>query len=173
MLEAQAMRLKTLAAHPDELSVRRDLARGYFNLANTELGAAELERQDEPYRQRLQNAIEDLGAGIDAYQQLHTSQRELDTQRELANCFRVRADANFRAGEYEAAGTDYQQAERQLRILSERNPSVSRYRTLLAETQFNYCQYLSSFGCSAITRILLSTTTTWPSSNSRSIVKRR
>ncbi len=142
MLEAQQIRLKALQNHPEQQPLRRDLGLGYFNLANTELGAADQELTDASYRERLQTAVSDLTDAINAFQQLPVSEQALDTRLELATCYRLRADANFRSLGYEEAGNDYRQAEQVLQKLSMRNPNVYRYRTALAETQFNRCQYL-------------------------------
>ena len=96
ILEAQEVRLAVLKDFPKEVLVQRDLARGYFNLANTELRAADQELDNEPYQQRLQISTEDLTRAIDAYQKLPATDQTLDTQQELARCFRLRADAFFR-----------------------------------------------------------------------------
>ena len=142
MLEAQQIRLKALQGHPEEHPLRRDLALGYFNLANTQLGAALQERTDESYRERLQTSVEDLTEAIASYQLLPTSERVLDTHLELATSYRLRADSFFRLLEKEPADKDYQQAEKLLQVLTMRNPNVYRYRTALAETQFNRCNFL-------------------------------
>lgn len=142
MLVAQEIRLEALQSHPEEQPMRRDLALGYFNLANTELGAALQERADEPYRERLQTSVEDLTQAIDSFQQLTSPDQILDTRLELATCYRLRADGHFRLLEMEAADADYQQAEKVLQILTLRNPNVYRYRSALAETQFNRCGFL-------------------------------
>lgn len=143
-LEAQQVRLAVLEDFPDELLMRRDLGQGYFNQANNEVSAAEHEADDSEYFNRLQRSVDDLTKAIEAYEQLPTDQLELHIQLELAHCYRLRADSN----RYLLGGTgleevvaDYNQAEGHLRVLTDRNPKVFRYRITLAETQYNVCAY--------------------------------
>lgn len=142
MLDAQAVRLEALEKYPEESPLRRDLGLGFFNMANTELGAADCELTSEPYFARLRTAVDDLSAAIEAYSQLPSSELVLDTQLALATCLRLRADARFRLQETEPADQDYLQAVRQLELLTTRSPHVSRYRNVLAEAQYNRCQLL-------------------------------
>ncbi len=147
ILEAQEVRLAVLQDFPEEALMRRDLARGYYNLANTELRAADQELDDQPYRQRLQLSVADLTQAIEAYQKLFASEQVLDTRLELAQCFRERASAHFRLvqkeedGEAEEAANDFQHAEKRLKALTDRSPNVYRYRIVLAETQYNLCSF--------------------------------
>lgn len=142
LLEAQKVRLGVLQEFPDEVLVRRDLGRGYYNLANTELRAAEQELQAQQIEHRWQGGADDLTAAIRAYQKLPTAELTLDNQLELTRCYRLRADAFFKLRQSEEAARDYRQAKKLLRSLTSRNPNVYRYRTILAETQFNYCCFL-------------------------------
>ena len=130
-----------LASHAKAYSIRRDMARCYWNMANTEFGAAEQELEDTAYQQRLRLASTDLASAIEAYEQLPAAERTLDIRFELANSYRLRADANFRLLQLESAANDYQQAEQLLERLVVRNPNVFRYRNLLAETQFNLSNF--------------------------------
>ncbi len=142
MQRAQEMRQVSLEQNPQEHAMRRDLALGYFNMANTELAAADLELEDEPYRQRLVRGVEDLTAAIAAYEKLPAEELQLDTQLALATCYRLRADANFRLLSEVPADKDYLHAERLLQRLTMRNPNVFRFRLPLAETQFNRAGFL-------------------------------
>ncbi|MGI9428928.1 MAG: protein kinase domain-containing protein [Bythopirellula sp.] len=141
MLRAQDIRTATLENHEEAYSIRRDMARCYWNMANTEFGAAEQEMEDNAYQQRLRRASTDLADAIAAYQLLPAAELTLDVRFELANSYRLRADAYFRLLELKAAAADYQQAEELLQRLVERNPNVYRYRNLLAETQFNLSNF--------------------------------
>ena len=148
ILEAQDVRLSVLTEFPGEVLMRRDLARGYFNLANTELRAADQELDDTSYQQRLELGVKDLTQAIDAYEKLPASEQVLDTQLDLASCYRLRADARFNLmrvveienGEAKVV-SDYQQAEKLLMSLTGRNPHVYRYRIVFAETQYNFCTF--------------------------------
>jgi len=144
ILEAQAVRLEVLQNFPEETLMRRDLARGFFNLANTELRAADQELDDKQYEQRLQRCVDDLTQAVDAYEKLPAGERILDTQLELTGCYRLRADAYFRllgVDGVELVVGDYQHAEKLLQVLTDRNPHVYRYRMVLAETQYNFCGF--------------------------------
>ena len=144
MIEAQDERLSVLQKHPDEILMRRDLARGFYNLANTELRAADQEPDDRQYEKRLQLSIDDLTKAIEAYEELPTLKAILDTQLELTICYRERADAFSRllgVGGIDKVVDDYQHAEKLLKVLTDRNPNVYRYRIVLAETQYNFCGY--------------------------------
>lgn len=143
-LESQQVRLAVLEKFPDELLMRRDLGQGYFNQANNEVSAAEHEPDDTEYLNRLQRSVDDLTKAIEAYEQLPTDQLELHIQLELAHCYRLRADSNrYLLGEtgLEEVVADYTQAERHLRVLTDRNPKVFRYRITFAETQYNLCAF--------------------------------
>lgn len=146
LLEAQAVRLEVLEDRPEEWLVRRDLGRGYFNLANNEFTAADHELKEEAIRGRWERCTADLSKAIEAYAELPSEQLDLDARLEHARCFRLRADSFFSMGDLEAAAGDYQQAEKLLRILTLRNPTVYRYRIVLAETQFNYCMFCFTGG---------------------------
>ncbi|NOZ40862.1 MAG: protein kinase, partial [Planctomycetes bacterium] len=144
ILEAQKVRLAVLQEFPEEVLMRRDLARGYFNLANIELQAADQDLDDQSYSNRLQLSADDLTQAIDAYERLPSRERVLDTQLELARCYRLRADAYFRLlGEkgMDKVVSDYRHAEKLLKALTDRNPNVYRYRVVLAETQYNFCGF--------------------------------
>ena len=144
ILEAQEIRLAVLKEFPEETLMQRDLARGYFNLANTELRAADQETDNQRYDRRLQLSSDDLTQAITAYEELPATELILNTQQELAQCYRERADANFRLlgidGIDKVTG-DYKRAEKLLKVLTNRNPNVYRYRIVLAETQYNFCSF--------------------------------
>jgi len=144
MLRGQDIRRRILAEHPYEQDVRRDLARGYVNLANSELRAADQERENTAHQQRLLRAVTDATEAITAYQQLLTDPpaAELDTKLELASCYRLRADAHFKQRNQDTAEKDYRHALRLAGSLVMRNPNVYRYRMPLAETQYNLCNLL-------------------------------
>jgi len=145
LLEAQAVRLEVLQDYPHEVLMQRDLARGYFNLANIEFRAAEKELDDLQYQRRLQLSTTDMTQAIDAYQQLPPEERVLDTQLNLAHCYRQRADSYFRLlkadDDAKRVVDDYQYALKLLKVLTDRNPNVFRYRIILAETQYNSCAF--------------------------------
>lgn len=148
-LEAQQVRLASLSQQPDEELMRRDLGRGFFNMANNELNSADHATDNEAKGRRYRQSVEDLTKGIEAYERLPKDALQLDTQLELARCYRLRGDSYHLLGDLEGAesqaldlaGEDYYQAEKVLRRLTLRNPSVYRYRIVLAETQFNYCMF--------------------------------
>ncbi len=148
-LEAQEVRMEVLKSSPDEVLVRRDLGRGFFNMANNELTAADHESQEEAIRSRWQLSTEDLTKAIDSYERLPSAALKLNVRLELARCYRLRADSYFRLmlsaekseEDQQAAAEDYRTAEKNLRRLTVRNPSVYRYRIVLAETQHNYCLF--------------------------------
>ena len=146
LLEAQAVRQQVLDEYPEQSLVRRDLGRGYFNLANNEITAADHELKEEALRARWSRCVSDLTNAIAAYEQLPAEALELDTKLELARCYRLRADSYFNLVSMEKADTDYKQAESVLSQLTLRNPSVFRYRIVLAEVQFNYCMFNFNFG---------------------------
>ncbi len=153
-LEAQEVRMEVLKSSPKEVLVRRDLGRGFFNMANNELTAADHESQEEAIQSRWQRSTEDLTKAINSYERLPNEVLQLDVRLELARCYRLRADSNFslmlsatKTEDYQQAATeDYRTAELNLRRLTVRNPSVYRYRIVLAETQYNYCLFNFTIG---------------------------
>jgi len=141
MFAAQNLRLGVLRDHPQEVRFRRALARGYYNMANIELRAADQELGDQAYQERLDQSIRDLSLAIATYQQLPATERVLDTSLEYASCYRLRADASFERMQLDTVADDYQQAEKLLVRLANRNPTVYRYRIRLAEVQYNFCNF--------------------------------
>ena len=146
LLEAQAVRLEVLEVSPQEWLIRRDLGRGYYNLANNELTAADHELQEEAIRGRWGRCAADLSKAVEAYEKLPSDQLDLDVRLEHARCLRLRADAFFSLGELKGAAADYLQAEKLLRRLTSRNPTVYRFRIVLAETLFNQCMFQFTAG---------------------------
>lgn len=154
ILEAQEIRTAVLKDSPAETLMLRDLARGYFNMANNDLriadqisiadfslSAAEQELNNQERAKRLTLCVEDLTSAIEAYKKLPILSQELNLQQELADCYRLRGDCNQLLTHDALVIGDYQQAEKLLQVLTDRNPRVYRYRTALAETQFNFCMY--------------------------------
>ncbi|MEM8945083.1 MAG: protein kinase [Planctomycetota bacterium] len=155
LLEAQQVRQNTLQDFPNETLVRRDLGRGYFNLASNEFTATDHESKEEAMRARWNQCVADLTSAITAYEQLPSDSLKLDTKLELARCYRLRADTHFYLMDVEHTGEDYKAAENVLRLLTLRNPSVYRYRIVLAEAQFNYSQFCFNFGQQELGLLLL------------------
>ena len=134
-VEAQDQRRKALPTKPDDRAMRRDLAKGFYNLANLAL-----DRNDEA---ALRDNIDEA---IKLYEQLLTEQpRDLDDQYLLSLCYRLRADlfaalvprdAQF----LPAAIDDYSKASRIVQKLSDLNPSVTKYLEELIRLHVNLGQ---------------------------------
>ena len=134
-LEAQDQRRKALPAKPKDRAMRRDLAKGFYNLANLAI-----DRSDEAeLRENVDEAIqrlEDL---------LAENPRDLDDQYLLSLCYRLRADLFAALVPRDpqfgpAAIDDYSQATRIVQKLSDQNPSIAKYLRELVSLSINLGQ---------------------------------
>ena len=102
--------------------MRRDLAKGFYNLANLAI-----DHNDEAALR------ENIDEAIKRYEELLTENpRDLDDQYLLGLCYRLRADLFAAQAQHDpqfmpAAIDDYSKASRIVQKLSDLNPSVARY----------------------------------------------
>ncbi|TXT31731.1 MAG: serine/threonine protein kinase [Planctomycetota bacterium] len=134
-VEAQDQRRKTLPTKPTDRAMRRDLAKGFYNLANLAL-----DRNDEAALR------ENIDEAIKLYEQLLTENpRDLDDQYLLSLCYRLRADLFAALVPRDpqfgpAAIDDYSNASRIVQRLSDLNPSVTKYLRELVRLSINLGQ---------------------------------
>lgn len=133
--EAQEQRRKTLPQKAKDRALRRDLAKGFYNLANLAI-----DRNDEPaLRENVTEAIRIME------QLLHEAPRDLDDQYFLSHCYRMRADLSAAIADQNetaaaSASDDYAQASRILQRLTDLNPSVQKFVRDLAGLAANLGQ---------------------------------
>ena len=134
-LEAQDQRRKALPTRPKDRAMRRDLAKGFYNLANLAI-----ERSDEAgLRENVDEAIKRLE------ELLAENPRDLDDQYLLSLCYRLRADLFAALAQRDpqfgpAAIDDYDQAARIVQKLSDLNPSVTKFLRELVRLRINLGQ---------------------------------
>lgn len=134
-LEAQDQRRKALPTKPKDRAMRRDLAKGFYNLANLAI-----DRSDEAaLRENVDEAIKNLE------ELLAENPRDLDDQYLLSLCYRLRADLFAALAPRDpqfgpAAIDDYAQASRLVQRLSDLNPSVTKYLRELVRLSINLGQ---------------------------------
>ncbi len=134
-LEAQEQRSKTLPANPQDRAMRRDLAKGFYNLANLAI-----DHNDEAALR------ENIDEAIKRYEELLTENpRDLDDQYLLGLCYRLRADLFAALTQRDsqfmpAAIDDYSKASRIVQKLSDLNPSVAKYHEELIRLLMNLGQ---------------------------------
>lgn len=134
-LEAQEQRRKALPTRPKDRAMRRDLAKGFYNLANLAI-----DRSDEAaLRENVDEAIKRLE------ELLAENPRDLDDQYLLSLCYRLRADLfaalvprDSQFGPH--AIEDYSRAAAITQKLSDLNPSVAKYRRELVNLSVNLGQ---------------------------------
>jgi tetratricopeptide (TPR) repeat protein len=120
---AQAIR-KTHVARADNRKLLRDLAKGYYNLATL---YAE--------RESLATAVARLGSAIEIFEQLvHDEPDELEQQKALAICWRVRGDLETDPAR---RGTMYHKARKVLDKLVQESPTVLDYQHERASVSMN------------------------------------
>ncbi len=119
---AQTQREKALPQKPKDRAMRRDLAKGFHNLANLAIDRGDAD------------AVRDnIGKAIELLEKLvQENARDLDDQYLLSLCYRLRGDqfADLIASDqqaFPAAQEDYSQALRGVQRLSDLNPSVQKY----------------------------------------------
>ncbi len=134
-LEAQDQRRKALPTNPQDRAMRRDLAKGFYNLANLAID----QNDEAALRENIDEAIK-------RYEELLTENpRDLDDQYLLSLCYRLRADlfAALADGDPQftpAAIDDYSKASRIVQKLSDLNPSVAKYQEELIRLLVNIGQ---------------------------------
>lgn len=134
-LDAQAQRRKALPARPKDRAMRRDLAKGFYNLANLAVDT----NDEAALREHIEEAIR-------RFQELvQENPRDLDDQYSLSLCYRLRADflaalaQNDRQWEQPAID-DYASAARIVQRLSDLNPTVTKYLRELVRLHINLGQ---------------------------------
>lgn len=134
-LEAQDKRRKALPTNPQDRAMRRDLAKGYYNLANLAI-----DHNDEAALR------ENIDEAIKRYEELLTENpRDLDDQYLLSLCYRLRADLFAALAPQDsqfmpAAIDDYSKASRIVQKLFDLNPSVAKYHEELVRLLINLGQ---------------------------------
>lgn len=134
-LEAQDKRRKALPTNPQDRAMRRDLAKGFYNLANLAI-----DRNDEAALR------ENIDEAIKRYEELLTENpRDFDDQYLLSLCYRLRADLFAALTQRDpqfmpAAIDDYSKASRIVQKLFDLNPSVTKYHTELVSLLINLGQ---------------------------------
>jgi eukaryotic-like serine/threonine-protein kinase len=147
---AQEHRKKVLPVRPNDRAMRRDLAKGWFNLAN--LGV-DLE-DTGMVQQNVAEAIREL-------ERLLTEDPEdLGDRYMLGVCFRLLADLNAaRSADHPELITEaienYSKALMASRDLAGRNPAVPRYRDEAAQLLLNLAQLEAERGQFAASRELI------------------
>ncbi len=134
-LEAQDQRQKALPTKLKDRAMRRDLAKGFYNLANLAI-----DRSDEAaLRENIDEAIKRLE------ELMVENSRDLDDQYLLSLCYRLRADLFAAISPRDpqfgpAAIDDYSNASRIVQRLSDLNPSVTKYLRELVRLSVNLGQ---------------------------------
>lgn len=137
-VEAQDQRRKTLPTKPDDRAMRRDLAKGFYNLANLAI-----DRSDEvALRENVDEAIKRLE------ELLTENPRDLDDQYLLSLCYRLRADLFAALVPRDPqfgppAIEDYSRAASIVQKLSDLNPSVAKYLRELVNLSVNLGQLIA------------------------------
>lgn len=121
-LEAQDQRRQALPTKPKDRAMRRDLAKGFYNLANLAIECSD----EAGLRENIDEAIKSLE------ELLTENPRDLDDQFLLSLCYRLRADLFAALAPRDqqfgpAAIDDYDHASRIVQRLSDLNPSVTKY----------------------------------------------
>ena len=133
--EAQDQRRKALPTRPKDRAMRRDVAKGFYNLANLAI-----DRSDEAaLRENVDEAIQRLE------ELLAENPRDLDDQYLLSLCYRLRADLFAALSQRDpqfgpASIDDYSQATRVVQKLSDQNPSIAKYLRELVSLSINLGQ---------------------------------
>lgn len=128
-LEAQSIRQGVLRKH-DDPAVRRDLAMGFYNLANLSLDLNDNAQ-----------ALDHLQSAIDGFLAvLRDEPDDLDNDYRLGVCYRLQGELHYAAEDSGRAVESFALARDRLRNLADRNPEVSEYRSQLADLNMNLGQ---------------------------------
>jgi len=134
-LEAQDQRRQALPTKPKDRAMRRDLAKGFYNLGNLAIDCSD----EIALRENIDEAIKHLE------ELLAENPRDLDDQYLLSLCYRLRADLFAALAPRDpqfgpAAIDDYSTAARLVQKLSDLNPSVTKYLRELVRLSINLGQ---------------------------------
>jgi len=132
---AQDLRQKTLPVRPKDPQLRRDLAKGWYNLANLAV--------DQNDAESLSSNVERAIAQLEEL--LNENPEDLRDRYLLALCYRLKADLNAALIPVDASRlTDsidaYNKARLAIQDLSGRSPAVHRYRVELGQLFMNIGQ---------------------------------
>ncbi len=132
LLQAREIRDKLMISVPEALSVRRDQAKGLFNLGNLEIRAGELAElaggrsSPDPH---FRSAEEYLESAIQEFEGLLDADRgNREDQYQLAICRCRLAVLKSNNNDMEAANNRFDEAQSQLKGLMDKNPTVDKYR---------------------------------------------
>lgn len=133
--KAQELRQRALRRRPKDPQLRRDLAKGWYNLANLAVD---------------QNDAEEVSTNVDLAigqleELLDENPDDLRDRYLLALCYRMKADLNAAlisgdASKLTEAIDGYNKARLAMQDLSERSPTVHRYRVELGQLLMNIGQ---------------------------------
>jgi tetratricopeptide (TPR) repeat protein len=127
MERAQAIRQELLREGCRDSRVRRDLGKGYYNLAGLTLAMNDFETADAF-----------LTEAIEAFDELSRSDAaDIDTSYQLAVSYRKLADLKHERSDRDAALSLYARARDLMQRLARENPRVSEYQAGLAEICIN------------------------------------
>jgi tetratricopeptide (TPR) repeat protein len=124
LLAAQDMRGKLLDSNP---KARRDLAMGFYNLANASVAD-----------QRDEEAVKYYRAAIEQFEQLRQQDaRSLANRFQIAVCYRQLGSLQLNANNAAAAILNFEIAKREMESLAIGNPDVLLYQTELTNLNLN------------------------------------
>jgi tetratricopeptide (TPR) repeat protein len=136
MEDAQRMRERLLEGDPDSEIIRRDLAKGYFNLARVELALRDRPDANEDWRaweEHHDRARDHLNQSLKSFESLpHDSPAALSDTYHLATCYHLLGRLTWDSGQEAEATRLYDEAIRLMQSLADENPDVHRYRGSLA-----------------------------------------
>ncbi|MEI8213118.1 MAG: protein kinase [Planctomycetota bacterium] len=125
--EAQDQRLALLQRHPEQLKLRRDLARGWYTL-----GKFEIEQND------FQGAAEHFQLAVEEFRTLLTKDaRSLNHRFDCSVALRMLGVAYAEIDRVEDATKVYQEASKLAQKLVDSNPDVTAYKTQSAVLSMN------------------------------------
>lgn len=135
MSEAQTKRNKTLPVRPGDRTLRRDLAKGWYNLANVELDVGDAQAVEK----NIRLAIREFESLLDE------EPEDLRDRYMLSLSYRLLADLEAALAEVapaliEEAVDNYSRALAAARRLTARNPAVPVYRAEVAQILLNLGQ---------------------------------
>ena len=133
--QAQKERDKLLSTHPDAAKIRRDLAKGWYNL-----GKIAMEQQQFP------GAVEHLRAAVSEFERLlERDKRSLNDRFNLAASYRLLGGALEEIQEDAQALNAYESGTKLIEALAAGNPDVAAYEfelAMLAWNRGNICAVL-------------------------------
>jgi len=128
--ESQRIRRSALATDPENVKLRRDLGKGYYNLGRLHFEEQNVAQTDERLQSAIAQAEESFKNAAAEFERLVAdASGDLDDRMQIALCSALVGDLLRQSQKWDDARPWYQKALDQIEPLAQQNPDVIDYQT--------------------------------------------